>query len=84
MIQLSEVLGAIVGGDVDGLHRGESRFHQQLQFALIAEAGDTATMTIQTHFTNRASMEQTIEMGFEQGMIETVNQIDPLLDAARA
>jgi len=50
----------------------------------IAEADGTATMTIQTHFTDRASMEQTIEMGFEQGMIETVNQIDSLLGAARA
>jgi hypothetical protein len=29
-------------------------------------------------------MEQTIEMGFEQGMTETLNRVDPLLDAARA
>jgi hypothetical protein len=29
-------------------------------------------------------MEQTIEMGFEQGMLETLKQIDPLLGAARA
>jgi len=50
----------------------------------IAEADGTATMTIQTHFTDRASMEQTIEMGFEQGMVETLGQIDPLLGAARA
>jgi uncharacterized protein YndB with AHSA1/START domain len=50
----------------------------------IAEADGTATMSIQTHFADRASMEQTIEMGFEQGMIDTVNKIDPLLDAARA
>ncbi|MGN6201081.1 MAG: SRPBCC family protein [Solirubrobacterales bacterium] len=50
----------------------------------IAEAGGTATMSIQTQFTDRASMEQTIEMGFEQGMVETVNQIDPLLETARA
>jgi uncharacterized protein YndB with AHSA1/START domain len=50
----------------------------------IAEADGTATMSIQTHFADRASMEQTIEMGFEQGMTETVNQVDPLLGAARA
>jgi len=50
----------------------------------IAEADGTATMTIETSFTDRASMEQTIEMGFEQGMIETLGQIDPLLGAARA
>ena len=49
----------------------------------IAEAGGTATMSIQTHFADRESMEQTIEMGFEQGMVETVGQIDPLLGAAR-
>jgi hypothetical protein len=29
-------------------------------------------------------MEQTIEMGFEQGLTETLNQIDPLLAGARA
>lgn len=50
----------------------------------IAETNGTATMTVQTHFTDRESMEQTIETGFEQGMIETLAQIDPLLDAARA
>ncbi len=50
----------------------------------IAEADGTTTMTIQTHFADRPSMEQTIEMGFEQGMIETVNQVDPLLGAAKA
>jgi uncharacterized protein YndB with AHSA1/START domain len=50
----------------------------------IAEADGTATMSIETHFADRASMEQTIEMGFEQGLTETVNQVDPLLGAARA
>jgi uncharacterized protein YndB with AHSA1/START domain len=50
----------------------------------IAEADGTATMSIQTHFADRESMEKTIEMGFEQGLTETLNQIDPLLGAARA
>ena len=50
----------------------------------IAEADGTATMSIQTHFANRESMEQVIEMGFEQGMTETLNQLDPLLAAAKA
>ncbi len=50
----------------------------------ITETDRTATMSIQTLFTDRNSMGQTIEMGFEQGMTETLNQIDPLLDAARA
>jgi uncharacterized protein YndB with AHSA1/START domain len=50
----------------------------------IAEADGKATMSIQTHFTDRSAMEQTAAIGFEQGLTETVNQIDPLLDAARA
>ena len=50
----------------------------------IAETDGTATMSIETHFTDREAMEQTIEMGFEQGMTETLNQVDPLLGAARA
>lgn len=50
----------------------------------IAETDGTATMSIQTHFADRESMEQTIEMGFERGMTKTVNQIDPLLGATRA
>jgi uncharacterized protein YndB with AHSA1/START domain len=50
----------------------------------IAEGDGTATMSIQTHFADRKSMEQTIEMGLERGMTETLNQIDPLLGAARA
>lgn len=50
----------------------------------ITEADGTATMSIQTHFADRESLEQTIELGFEQGLTETLNQIDPLLAAARA
>jgi hypothetical protein len=41
-------------------------------------------MTIETHFGDRESMEQTTEMGFEQGMVEMLNKLDPLLAAARA
>jgi uncharacterized protein YndB with AHSA1/START domain len=50
---------------------------------MIAEADGKATMAIQTRFADRESMEQTIEMGFEQGMAETLNQVDPLLSAAK-
>jgi uncharacterized protein YndB with AHSA1/START domain len=50
----------------------------------IAETNGTATMSIQTHFGDRESMEQTIETGFEQGMTEMLNGLDPLLAAARA
>jgi uncharacterized protein YndB with AHSA1/START domain len=49
----------------------------------IAEADGTATMSIHTHFADRESMEQMIEMGYEQGMTETLKQIDPLLLAGR-
>jgi hypothetical protein len=50
----------------------------------IAEADGTATMSIQTHFGDRESMEQTIETGFEQGMTEMLNGLDPLIAAATA
>jgi len=50
----------------------------------IAEADGTATMSIQTHFSDRESMEQTIEMGFEQGLTEMLDKVDPLLSAAKA
>jgi uncharacterized protein YndB with AHSA1/START domain len=47
----------------------------------IAEAEGKATMSVQTHFSDRTSMEQTAAIGFEQGLTETLNQIDPLLAA---
>ena len=47
----------------------------------IAEGEGTATMSIAIDFADRKAMEQTIEMGFEQGMTETLAQIDPLLSA---
>jgi uncharacterized protein YndB with AHSA1/START domain len=50
----------------------------------IAETDGGATMSVQTHFVDRESMEQMLEMGMEQGMTETLNQVDPLLGAARA
>jgi uncharacterized protein YndB with AHSA1/START domain len=50
----------------------------------IAEGDGTATMSVRTHFGDRESMEQMLEMGMEQGMTETLNKVDPLLGAARA
>ncbi len=47
----------------------------------IAETDNTATMSIQTHFADRPSMEQTTEMGFERGMTEMLDRVDPLLGA---
>jgi uncharacterized protein YndB with AHSA1/START domain len=50
----------------------------------IAEADGTATMSIQSRFSDRAGMERMVEMGMEQGMVEALNQIDALLVEERA
>lgn len=50
----------------------------------IAEGDGTATMSIETQFGDRESMEQMLEMGMEQGMTETLNKVDPLLGTAKA
>jgi uncharacterized protein YndB with AHSA1/START domain len=45
----------------------------------ITESGGTTTMLIQSRYASREGMEQTLEMGVEQGITEAVNQIDALL-----
>jgi uncharacterized protein YndB with AHSA1/START domain len=50
----------------------------------IAEADGTATMSIQSRFAGREAMEQVIEMGMEQGMVEALGQIDAILVGERA
>ena len=45
----------------------------------ITEAGGATTMSIESKFASREGMEQTIEMGMEQGIIEAIGQIDALL-----
>jgi len=50
----------------------------------ITEADDTATMSVQTHFADRESMEGTIGMGFEQGLTGMLNKLDSFLAGARA
>jgi uncharacterized protein YndB with AHSA1/START domain len=45
----------------------------------ISEAGGSTTMSIQSKFASREGMEQTIEMGMEQGVVEALGQIDALL-----
>lgn len=45
----------------------------------IVEADGATTMSIQSKFGSREGMEQTIEMGMEQGITEAVGQIDALL-----
>lgn len=50
----------------------------------IAEADGATTMRIESKFGSREGMEQTIEMGMEQGMVEALGQIDALLAGAKA
>jgi uncharacterized protein YndB with AHSA1/START domain len=50
----------------------------------IAEVDGTTTMSIESRFTGREAMEQVIEMGMEQGMVEALGQIDALLVGERA
>jgi uncharacterized protein YndB with AHSA1/START domain len=50
----------------------------------IAEADGVTTMSIQSKFADRPGMEQMLEMGMEQGMVEALGQIDALIAGARA
>jgi uncharacterized protein YndB with AHSA1/START domain len=50
----------------------------------ISEADGVTTMSIESKFASREGMEQMIEMGMEQGMVEALGQIDPLLAGERA
>lgn len=50
----------------------------------IAEADGVTTMSIESRFGSREGMEQMLEMGMEQGMVEALGQIDTLLVAERA
>ncbi len=45
----------------------------------ITEADGVTTMSIESSFASRDGMEQMIEMGMEQGMVEALGQIDGLL-----
>jgi uncharacterized protein YndB with AHSA1/START domain len=45
----------------------------------IAEADGATTMSIESRFGSREGMEQVLEMGAEQGMVEALGQIDTLL-----
>jgi uncharacterized protein YndB with AHSA1/START domain len=45
----------------------------------ITESGGATTMSIESRFAGREGMEQAIEMGMEQGVVEALGQIDALL-----
>lgn len=50
----------------------------------ITEAEGVTTMSIESKFASREGMEEMIEMGMEQGMVEAIGQIDTLLVGERA
>jgi len=50
----------------------------------IIEAAGVTTMSIESKFASGEGMEQMIEMGMEQGMVEALGQIDTLLAGERA
>jgi uncharacterized protein YndB with AHSA1/START domain len=50
----------------------------------ITEVDGVTTMSIESKFAGREGMEQMMEMGMEQGMVEAVGQIDTLLAEERA
>jgi uncharacterized protein YndB with AHSA1/START domain len=50
----------------------------------IAEVDGVTTMSIESRFASSAGMEEMVEMGMEQGMIEALGQIDTLLAKAKA
>jgi uncharacterized protein YndB with AHSA1/START domain len=49
----------------------------------ITEAAGVTTMSIESKFANRETMEQMIEMGMERGMVAALGQIDALLAGER-
>jgi uncharacterized protein YndB with AHSA1/START domain len=50
----------------------------------ITEVDGVTTMSIESKFAGREDMEQMLEMGMEQGMVEALGQIDGLLAGDRA
>jgi uncharacterized protein YndB with AHSA1/START domain len=50
----------------------------------ITETDGITTMSIESKFASREAMEQMLEMGMEQGMVEALGQIDALIAGARA
>lgn len=72
----------------DGFADAEGKPNPELPTTIatvtIAEADGATRMRIESKFGSREGMEQTIEMGMEQGMVEALGQIDALLAGAEA
>ena len=49
----------------------------------LQQAGAGTRMTVTTQFPTAEAMEQVLQMGMEEGMIDAMNQIDALLEPAR-
>lgn len=67
----------------DGFADDEGKPNEEMPTTIatvtIAEADGVTTMSIESKFGSREGMEQVIEMGMEQGMVEALGQIDALL-----
>jgi len=67
----------------DGFADDEGRPNDEMPTTVatvtLSESDGATTMLIESKFANREGMEQTLEMGVEQGITEAVNQIDALL-----
>ncbi len=69
----------------DGFADAEGRPNEEMPTTIatvtITAADGPTRMSIESRFDSREGMEQTIEMGMEQGMVEALGQIDGLLAA---
>ena len=74
----------IEDGFADDGHPNEEMPGPSSATVTITEADGVTTMSIESRFASREDMEQMIEMGMEQGMVEALGQIDPLLARERA
>jgi uncharacterized protein YndB with AHSA1/START domain len=67
----------------DGFADDQGRPNEELPTTLatvtISEAGGATTMAIESKYASREGMEQVLEMGMEQGIVEALGQIDALL-----
>ena len=66
-------------GFVDDEGKPNEEMPTMIATVTIAEADGATTMSIESKFGSREGMEQVIEMGMEQGMVEALGQIDALL-----
>lgn len=71
-------------GFADDEGRPSAEMPTNIATVTITEADGATTMSIESRFGSREGMEQVIEMGMEEGMVEALGQIDALLAGERA